>query len=208
MNYLKKISGLGRTFYPSLTWKIKTSEKILFLTFDDGPFPEITSWVLKELEKYKAKAVFFCIGENLEKYPEFAKKIVEKGHKIGNHTYNHLNGWEVGGAEYLENTEKCEMLISQHSNEKLFRPPYGRISRSQIKLLQNKDYKISMWDVISGDFDTKITSEKCYQNVIRNAEKGSIVVFHDSQKAFSHLQETLPRVLKYYSEKGFRFKAF
>lgn len=208
MNYLKKISGLGRIFYPSLTCKIKTSQKILYLSFDDGPIPEVTSWVLNELQLFNAKAVFFCIGENLQNNPKIAKQILAEGHKMGNHTFSHPKGWETKNSDYLENTLKCEDILKDYSEEKLFRPPYGKIKYSQIKLLEKHGFKIVMWDVISGDFDTTITSENCYQNVVGNCNEGSIVVFHDSIKAFPHLKNILPRVLEFYSNLGYRFETF
>ncbi len=211
MAYFKNISTVGKLFYPSLLWNIPTNSKIIYLTFDDGPHPEITPWVLKELRKHQAKATFFCVGENLTKYPEVYKAVINEGHSCGNHTYNHLNGWKSKTSEYLENVSKTENVmlgeLGQIGNKKLFRPPYGKIKPAQIKALQDRDYQIVMWDVLSADFDIEISSEQCYRNVVNIAKRGSIVVFHDSLKASEKLKEVLPRIIGYFSEKGFSFKA-
>ncbi len=212
MAYLKKISTIGKLLYPSLLWKLPSKQKILYLTFDDGPSPEITPWVLKILKESQAKATFFCVGENVTKYPDIFQQILIEGHHIGNHTYNHLKGWGTSENAYLKNVQLAEEAILKHSKPtaepyKLFRPPYGKILPGQIKKLQKLGYKIVMWDVISGDFDAQLSAEDCYQNVIKNCSSGSIVVFHDSIKAAGKLKEILPEVLKYYQEKGFEFRA-
>lgn len=210
MAYLKNISKLGRLLAPSLLWNMPSNKNNIYLSFDDGPHPAITPWVLETLKHYQAKATFFCIGENIEKFPETFKQLISEGHSIGNHTHNHLKGWKTSTSVYLENTKKAEASISKFSEinhkRKLFRPPYGKIKPSQAKQLQELDYKIVMWDVLSGDFDTSISAEKCFQNVLENTKPGSIIVFHDSEKASENLKQVLPRVLKYYSEKGFEFK--
>ncbi len=211
MAYFKNISTVGKLLYPSLLWNKPTNSKSIFLTFDDGPHPEITPWVLNELKKQQVKATFFCVGENLTKYPEVFKSIINEGHSFGNHTYNHLNGWKTSNSEYLENVFKTENIMLEAlgniSKKKLFRPPYGKIKPSQIKTLQQYNYQIVMWDVLSADFDAKITNEQCYMNVVKTATQGSIVVFHDSLKASEKLKEVLPRVLEHFTEKGFSFKA-
>lgn len=212
MAYLKKISTIGRLLYPSLLWKFPSEQKILYLTFDDGPNPEITPWVLDILKEFQAKATFFCVGENITTYPGLFQKILNEGHRVGNHTHNHLKGWETSEKAYLENVHLAEKAILKYSKPtsktyKLFRPPYGKILPGQISKLQKLGYKIVMWDVISGDFDPKLSAEACYQNVIRNCGSGSIVVFHDSIKAGEKLKEVLPGILKYYQEKGFEFRA-
>lgn len=211
MAYLKKISAIGKLLYPSLLWKLPSKQKILYLTFDDGPNLEITPWVLEILKKFKAKATFFCVGENVSIYPDIFTQILIEGHHIGNHTYNHLKGWKTSENAYLENIHLAEEAMLKHSKptepNKLFRPPYGKILPGQIKKLQKLGYKIVMWDVISGDFDAQLSARDCYQNVIKNCGSGSIVVFHDSKKATNKLREVLPEVLKYYQEKGFEFKA-
>ena len=212
MAYLKKISTIGRLLYPSLLWKFPSEQKILYLTFDDGPNPEITPWVLNILKEFQAKATFFCVGENVTTYSDIFQQILKEGHHIGNHTYNHLKGWQTSEKAYLENVHLAEKAILKHSKptsetHKLFRPPYGKILPGQIKKLQELGYKIVMWDVISGDFDVQLSAEACYQNVIKNCSSGSIVVFHDSIKAAKKLKEVLPGILKYYQEKGFEFRA-
>ncbi|MGM1057135.1 MAG: polysaccharide deacetylase family protein [Bacteroidota bacterium] len=212
MAYLKKISTIGKLLYPSLLWKLPSKQKILYLTFDDGPSPEITPWVLEILKIFEAKATFFCVGENVSTYPSIFQQILIEGHHIGNHTYNHLKGWKTSEKVYLENVQLAEAAILKHSKpttetNKLFRPPYGKILPGQIKSVQKLGYKIVMWDVISGDFDSKLSAENCYQNVIKNCSSGSIVVFHDSKKAANKLKEVLPKILKYYQERGFEFKA-
>ncbi len=187
----------------SLVWKIPTSEKILYLTFDDGPHETATPFVLDQLKQYNAKATFFCIGKNVASHPEIYKRILDEGHSTGNHTYDHLNGWKVKSEEYIENIEKAAGYI--HS--KFFRPPYGRISLPVSKKLRKKfGYKIIMWHILSGDFDENISPEKCLTNVIEYAEAGSVIVFHDSKKAWNSLSFTLPEVLRTFADKGFLFK--
>ncbi len=192
-----------KNFYPQCIWDIKTDEKKIYLTFDDGPHPVATNFVLDELKKYNALATFFCIGKNAEEHFDLYKRIIEDGHAVGNHTYNHLNGWKTKDKIYLENIFKAKNII--HSN--LFRPPYGRITKFQLNQLQGEKYdlKTIMWSVLSGDFDEKLSLESCYLNVVRNAKQGSIIVFHDSAKAFEKLQFTLPKVLEYFTGKGFKF---
>jgi peptidoglycan/xylan/chitin deacetylase (PgdA/CDA1 family) len=205
MFYLTKSPWLLRKYYPECTWRIETEEKILYLTFDDGPNPEATPFVLSELKKYGARATFFCVGENVKNYFEVYKEVLNAGHKPGNHTYHHLNGWKTKDKIYLDDIMEARKIIDSN----LFRPPYGRITKFQSRtLLRNKlNLKTIMWDVLSGDFDTSIKPENCYLNVINNAKPGSIIVFHDSLKALPALRYTLPKVLQYYSEKGFQFKS-
>ena len=191
-------------------WSIDTDQKELYLTFDDGPTPEITEWVLDQLEKHKAKATFFCIGKNIEAHPEIFQKLIEGGHSIGNHTYDHLKGWTVNSDVYLENIKKTETLLNTYqlpNSKRLFRPPYGKITRSQTKKIKEENYDIVMWKVLSADFDKTIRKEKCTENVLRNTTKGAIIVFHDSEKAAKNMRYTLPKVLEYYSKKGYVFKA-
>ncbi len=190
--------------YPKLTWHKNRKEKCVYLTFDDGPIPVVTPFVLNTLKNFNAKATFFCIGENISNYPDIFSDILSAGHTVGNHTYNHLKGWKTSDAEYLMDIEKCGALI----NSNLFRPPYGRIRNSQIrKLISMKpEIDIIMWDVLSGDFDTGITGEKCVHNVLDHVRNGSIVVFHDSQKAFPRLEHALPVVIESLKSNGFTFK--
>ena len=203
MFYLKKSPQLFQKIFPGRIWKINTDEKILYLTFDDGPHPEATSFVLDELKKYNAKATFFCVGRNVKEHFEVYHKIISEGHKPGNHTYSHLNGWKTNDKIYVEDIAKAAKIIDSN----LFRPPYGKITKFQMKAIQgNKLHlKTVMWDVLSGDFDPSVTGENCYLNVINNAKPGSIVVFHDSDKTFATLQYALPRILKHYSENEYAF---
>ena len=191
--------------FPNYIWDISNTENKIYLTFDDGPTPEITHWTLNELQKYKAKATFFCIGDNLRKYPEIYKEIIQNGHAIGNHTFNHLNGWKTNTQTYIENAKLFETELSSIENSKcnLFRPPYGKIKSSQSKILRKSGYKIIMWDVLSADYDLTISPEECLENVLNNINSGSIVVFHDSIKAFRNLEYVLPRTLKFIKDKGF-----
>lgn len=204
-----KTSPLLSAVYPDCLWKVNTKEKILYLTFDDGPIAETTPFVLDELKKWNAKATFFCIGKNIEANPEIFQRIINQGHSVGNHTYDHLNGWNVSDEIYFENIEKCEAVLNSKlgtRNPKLLRPPYGKLKPSQHSKLKSQ-YKLVMWDVLSFDFDLKMEEEKVLQNVLKNAETGSIVVMHDSLKAKSKVEYALPKILKYFSEKGFEFSA-
>lgn len=201
--YLVKTPLLLKKLYPkNLIWNKPRTDKVIFLTFDDGPIPIVTPWVLKTLNKFNAKATFFCIGENISKHPEIFSQLKADEHAIGNHTFNHLNGWETDDITYINNYLKCQEII----NTKLFRPPHGRIKRSQIKVLAAQNTQIIMWDVLSGDFDTKLSPEKCLNNVLKYTENGSIVVFHDSLKAWNRLEYVLPKALSCWIEKGFRFE--
>jgi peptidoglycan/xylan/chitin deacetylase (PgdA/CDA1 family) len=204
MFYLPKTPWILHKIFPERVWKIKTDEKILYLTFDDGPHPEATSFVLEELKKFNAKATFFCIGKNVKENFSTYERIISEGHRTGNHTYHHLNGWKTNDKKYIEDIEEAAKIIDSH----LFRPPYGRITKFQIRAIggEKLHLKTVMWDVLSGDFDKNITGENCYLNVINNAKQGSIIVFHDSAQSFSALQYALPMVLKYYSEKEYSFQ--
>ncbi len=204
--YLVKTPWLLKKLYPQLTWGMRKGSRCIYLTFDDGPIPIVTPWVLNILQQHNAKATFFCIGDNVNKHPDEFKQVVSAGHAIGNHTYNHLRGWDTDDKTYLQNF----LLADEQLNTKLFRPPYGRIKRSQIKLLKQArpGLNIVMWDILSGDFDTTLQPEKCLQNVIKHTKDGSIVVFHDSIKAFERLQYVLPKAMEYWSKEGYTFKAF
>ena len=202
MPYLVKTPAVLKWFYPGLTWNKSRAERTIYLTFDDGPIPEVTPFVLQTLEKYQAKATFFCIGDNVQKHPEIFEAVKAGGHTIGNHTFNHLCGWDTPDEIYLENTEKCNLLIKA----KLFRPPHGRAKKSQLAILK-KQYEVIMWDVLSGDFDTELSPQKCYQNVVDKSSNGSIVVFHDSLKAWPKLEFTLPKALEFWQDKGYAFKS-
>lgn len=207
MPYQVKTSWwLSHLLYSKLVWKIPEEEvSSVYLTFDDGPHPSATRFVLDELEKHDAKATFFCIGKNVVAHPDIYRELIEKGHTVGNHTFNHLNGWHTKTTEYLNNIKLAAGLIKSQ----LFRPPYGRIKRSQVNRLlkPGANWKIYMWDVLSGDFDTGINGEKCLKNVLDNIEPGSIVVFHDSEKAWERMSYALPRVLEYCKQKNWQLKA-
>lgn len=199
--YLVKTPRIIQNLFPNFTWKVPTQEKVIYLTFDDGPNPEITPWVLEQLAEFNAKATFFSIGENVEKFPKIFKQVINAGHSVGNHTYNHINGWAYDNIPFFHNTRHCARLVKSS----LFRPPYGRLKPKQAQFLQ-RHYRIVMWDVLSGDFDHNISKEQCLANVTNNAEKGSIVVFHDSSKAKENLQFVLPEVLKHFTALGFSFE--
>ena len=208
--YFIKTPNLLKFIFRNWVWRLSSKEKVLYLTFDDGPTPEITEWTLNELKKYEAKATFFCIGKNIAEYPQIFLKIIEEKHAVGNHTNNHLNGWITNTAAYLQNIEEAEKYFEENCKseivkQKLFRPPYGRLTFSQSKKIMKMGYKIIMWDVLSADFDAKVSYEKCLENVIRNIENGSVIVFHDSVKASEKLKFVLPKVLEYYSFLGYKF---
>jgi peptidoglycan/xylan/chitin deacetylase (PgdA/CDA1 family) len=201
--YLVKTPWLLKKIYLQLIWDSDKRDRTIYLTFDDGPIPIVTPFVLNILERYKAKATFFCIGENATKHTDIFAKVKTAGHAIGNHTFNHLKGWDTDDDVYVQNFAKADELL----HTPLFRPPYGRIKRSQIKLLkqQQPNLKIIMWDVLSGDFDTTLSPEKCLQNVLKHTRPGSIVVFHDSLKAFERLEYVLPRAMEVWSKEGYAF---
>jgi peptidoglycan-N-acetylglucosamine deacetylase len=205
MFYFVKTPWLLKKIYPRSVWNIPTKEKILYLTFDDGPHPTATPFILEELEKYNAKATFFCIGKNVKEQPQLYRKILDGGHRVGNHTHNHLNGWKTPDKEYFRNI----IQASKYIDSDLFRPPYGKISSLQIAYLQSGalNFKVIMWDVLSADFDNKVSVEKCISNVTGNAANGSIVIFHDSEKAFSNMKMALPKVLIHFSKEGYKFNS-
>jgi len=205
MRYWVKTRGWIRWLLPGFIWKIRTHEKTVYLTFDDGPTPEVTPWVLQTLERYGAKATFFCIGHNIRKYPDIFSRVLSAGHAVGNHTFDHVNGWKTPAGEYLENTFLCQNEISVET--KLFRPPYGKVTPAQHRALRKSGYILVMWDVLSADFDTAVSPEKCLENILKNIEAGSIVIFHDSRKARRNMEYALPRTLDYLKENGFACKA-
>jgi peptidoglycan/xylan/chitin deacetylase (PgdA/CDA1 family) len=212
-----KTPGFVKTLFPNFVWNINTEQKELYLTFDDGPTPEITDWVLQTLNKFEAKATFFCIGNNIEKHPDIFQTILAEEHAIGNHTYNHLKGWKHKTKDYIEDVlntqdlmnfqiQNSEIVNREPSLVKLFRPPYGKFKNKQSKKLLELDYRIILWDVLSYDWDSSVSEQTCFNNVTSAAKEGSIIVFHDSLKASRNLKHVLPQVLEYYSEKGFSFK--
>ena len=199
--YLTKTPWIVQKVFSDYTWCYSSEEKTIYLTFDDGPTPEVTDFVLDELKKFNAKATFFCVGENVKRHHQLYERILEEGHAVGNHTFNHLNGFHTKNKQYFENIEHAAAHI--HSN--LFRPPYGKIKKSQGRKLLKDGYQIIMWSVLSGDFDTFVSPEKCYLNVVRHASEGSIVVMHDSKKAKEKIYGSLPKILNYFSKRGYRF---
>lgn len=206
MFYLVTSPWWMRMLYPSgLIWNLPSQEKILYLTFDDGPHPVATPVVLDLLQLFDAKATFFCIGNNVRQYPEIYKRILMEGHRVGNHTYDHCNGWKTSELYWLQNIQKA----AEHIDSNLFRPPYGRLKRLPASVLQqhNPPFKIIMWDVLSGDFDPAKTSEQCFQNIRKHARNGSVVVFHDSAKALPRMEEALKKTLQYFTGKGYRFRS-
>jgi len=200
-----KTPWIVRKIFSNLIWKIPGEAKALYLTFDDGPHPVATPFVLQQLEKYNAKATFFCVGKNVVAYPEIYRQAIDAGHAIGNHTFNHLNGWKVEDNEYFHDIVEAKKYI----DSSLFRPPYGKITTFQAKHLSRSplDFKIVMWDVLSKDYNIQLSGEDCSFNVIRNAEPGSVVVFHDSEKALPRMQKALTATLQFFSEKGWTFKS-
>ncbi|MFV7234380.1 polysaccharide deacetylase family protein [Flavobacterium sp. ZB4R12] len=204
--YWIKTNRIIKKIFSNYTWDIPNTENKVYLTFDDGPIPEITEWVLDQLKTHNAKATFFCIGDNINKNNKIFKKVITEGHAIGNHTFNHLNGWKTTTEAYLENFKRCEEIIQQSGinlKSKFFRPPYGKIKTTQAKEISKLGYKIIMWDVLSADFDQNLSKEDCLENVLSNIESGSIIVFHDSIKAFKNLEYVLPRTLAYLKENNF-----
>ncbi|MHC5363109.1 polysaccharide deacetylase family protein [Myroides sp. LJL110] len=204
MSLMQKILPL---VYPSLTWNINSSKKTIYLTFDDGPIPQVTPWVLKILKDFQVKATFFCIGDNVKKHPDIFKQIIAQGHTVGNHTFNHLNGWETDLKTYLNNLEKCQEILEKDlsSTTKLFRPPYGKITREQIKIIQKQGYQIIMWSNLTQDYNLNLTPKACLKKSIKQIKQGNIIVFHDSIKAQKNLTYTLPRLLEYLLDQGYSF---
>jgi peptidoglycan/xylan/chitin deacetylase (PgdA/CDA1 family) len=203
-NYFIKTPWWLKRFYPHRIWDKAGETRSVYLSFDDGPEPMVTPFVLDELKKYNATATFFCIGENVASHPGLYQRIINEGHTVGNHTMHHLNGWKTSDPEYLDDI----VTAGEYIRSDLFRPPYGRISSSQARKLKKQlpAMKIIMWDVLSGDFDETCTPEQCLENVKKNAGPGSIVVFHDSIKAGDKLKQVLPQILSFLSEKGFSFQ--
>lgn len=201
--YLHKTPFWLRVLYPSFTWR-GPADKTIYLTFDDGPIPGVTDWVLDQLAHYQLKATFFCVGDNIRKHPGVFARILIDGHSVGNHTFHHLNGWQTGCQLYLENVQLCQATLPPGNT--LFRPPYGKITRKQALELQNAGHQLIMWDVLTGDFDRSLPPEACLRKSIRATGNGSIVVFHDSLKAQPNLVHTLPKYIGHFLEKGFSFE--
>lgn len=189
--------------FPELLWNVPVTQDVIYLTFDDGPHPDITPKVLNILSQFDAKACFFCVGNNVHKYPGIFHQVLDAGHLVGNHSYHHINGWRTPDEFYFEDVEKCNKLVQSH----YFRPPYGKILPSQMRYLK-KYYRLVMWSAITYDFDAEISKEDCLDISIGKTSRGSIVVFHDSLKAEENMLYALPRFLEYYSKKGYRFETW
>ncbi len=200
--YFYKTPNWLKWSFSDVLWSVKTDEKVLYLTFDDGPTPKVTAWVLDILRDYNAKASFFCIGKNVERYPDLFAQLSQEGHSIGNHTYDHPSGWATPTQVYLESVAKAQALIPS----KMFRPPYGRISWRQYKALLPQ-YQMVFWDIVAGDFDARMSQEDCWNHIDKHSQKGSIIVLHDSVKCASKMKYCLTRVLEKFSQLGYRFEA-
>lgn len=200
---LFSVPRIVEDIFPKVTWKIPTSQKVIYLTFDDGPTPETTYWILSELKKFNAKASFFCVGENARRHPELIIQLKENGHTIGNHTYNHLNGSKTETEPYVKNVRKCTEVFES----RYFRPPYGRITPQQIRRVAEMNYNIVMWSVLSYDFDPNVKPDKILKRITRQTRPGNIVVFHDNKKAMLNLKTVLPKYLEFCRKRGYKFKA-
>lgn len=200
--YLVRTPEPLKPLFRDLVWSVKEPGRRVFLTFDDGPIPEVTPWVLDALAVHGAKATFFCIGRNVAKEPALFQRLQSEGHAVGNHTHDHLNGWQSSQRAYLRNVLRCQAL----TGTTLFRPPYGRITAGQSRALKER-FHIVMWDVLSADFDERIDGERCYRNVVDHVAPGSIIVFHDSLKAAPRLRYALPRVLERLTQEGYSMEA-
>ena len=199
--FIEQPSIFLRWIYPSAMWRMNPQKKSVYLTFDDGPIPEATPFVLDVLDRYGVKATFFMVGDNVRKYPEIYKMVVERGHCVGNHTFNHIGGFRHSSKEYLENTEKANLLIHSH----LFRPPHGWMRILQYRLLR-KHYRIVMWDLVTRDYSKRMTAADVVNNVKRYARNGSIITFHDSLKSIEKLRTALPESLQWLKDEGYSFE--
>lgn len=201
--FIEQPPALVRAIYPNAIWRMSPSERAVYLTFDDGPIPEITPWVLDLLNKYGIKATFFMVGDNVRKYPDIFRMVKDQGHMVGNHTFNHIRGFEYKGKSYLRNIEQANELIQSP----FFRPPHGHLRRNQALVLHRK-YKVIMWDVVTRDYSNKLNGEQVFQRVKKYARNGSIIVFHDSLKAEKNMKYALPLSIEYLLEKNYEFKLF
>ncbi|NMH27074.1 polysaccharide deacetylase family protein [Flavobacterium silvaticum] len=203
--YWIKTPALVAWLFGRFEWRVPTLEKKVYLTFDDGPIPEVTPFVLDTLKEFGAKASFFCIGDNVQKHPEIFELVKQSGNAIGNHTFHHVKGWGTDYNTYIEEVRMCEKLIgSAHPlDQKIMRPPYAKVTRRQAKTIKQMGYRIIMWDILSADFDQRISPEKCLDNVIKNIRPGSIIIFHDSQKAYENMKFALRGTLEYLKKEGY-----
>ena len=201
--FIEQVPDFVRNLFPKALWRMNPDEKVVYLTFDDGPIPVITPWVVDLLGKYNIKATFFMVGDNVRKHPQEYSLVVENGHRVGNHTFNHLKGLFTDKKEYIENVEKANSLI--HSN--LFRPPHGLLRRSQYKEL-SKTYQFIMWDLVTRDYSRRLQGEDVLAIVKKYVRNGSIITFHDSLRSEENLKYALPRAIEWLLEQGYSFKVF
>lgn len=202
--FIEQPPQLIRNLYPSAIWRMDKDERAVYLTFDDGPIPRVTPWVLDVLDRYGIKATFFMVGDNIRKHPDEFRMVVERGHRIGNHTFNHIRGLSYDINSYLENTDKaCRMMM----NTNLFRPPHGYMSPKQYAELK-KRYKIIMWDLVTRDYNRKFNGEQILQKVKKYVRNGSIITFHDSLKSEENIRYALPKAIEWLMEQGYEFKVF
>lgn len=200
--YLVKTPSIVKPLAKEFLWSISTSEKEIYLTFDDGPTPGVTNKVLDLLKSFSAHGTFFCLGKNVLAYPDIYKRIRSEGHSVGNHTWDHPDGWKTNDYTYLKNIARARKVI----DTALFRPPYGRITPSQVRAIKNK-FQLVMWSVLSADFDKTISKEQCLSNVLNNTENGSIIVFHDSEKAKENMLYALEECLEFFTNEGYTLRA-
>lgn len=193
--------------FPQYTWKRSTLEKVVYLTFDDGPIPDVTEWVLDLLKQQQIKATFFCIGDNIRKYPTVFQRVLAEEHRVGNHTFNHLKGWKTSLKDYIANFQLCQQEIAKHQKleTQLFRPPYGKIKKKQGKHLIEAGYEVIMWTLITKDYDANLSPQACLNRTLKRVKPGSIIVFHDSLKAEKNMKYTLPLLIKHLKDKGYSF---
>ncbi|GAB2476515.1 polysaccharide deacetylase [Hymenobacter qilianensis] len=206
---LTRPPALLHSLFPGCEWQHPTAERILYLTFDDGPIPEETPWVLDQLADYKASATFFCVGDNVQRYPSIAQRTVAEGHRLANHTHHHLSAWAHSRATYLQDVAQCQQVLTERSlleagKRPLLRPPYGRLTWPLLRRLRPQ-YRLIMWSVLTQDYDQNLPAERCLHQSIAATRPGDIVVFHDSQKARRNLRFVLPRYLAHFAEQGFTF---
>lgn len=200
MKFLVRPPLILRQLYPGTVWRMDKTQKTIYLTFDDGPIPELTPWVLDTLKQYDVKATFFCVGDNVVKHPDIFKRILDEGHQVGNHTFNHLKGWQTDTKTYLQNVERCQ----EYTQTDLFRPPYGRIKKSQLMEI-NSHYRVVFWDVLTHDYDRNLSPKKCLDNALKYTRNGSIIVFHDNVKAQKNLKFALPQYIELTLKLNYKF---
>lgn len=203
-----KTPSIVQSLFPSLIWKINTSEKVIFPTFDDGPIPELTPQILEILNRFDAKATFFCVGDNIRKHPDIFQNLLNEGHSVGNHTFNHLKAWKTKDEQYFDNVYLCQQEIAKHKHQdkKLFRFPYGQFNLRIARQLKKNGFNLVMWDVLSKDYNPSISAKKILEKSIQNSQNGSIIVFHDNLKAKDKILQFLPLYLKHFSDIGYKFK--